>query len=1724
MGNQTLVPSQIQSVESYFLDLKTYIQFKSSLGSTTFMKTAKVNLVETMNDVDLILLESAYRNLSFVADTTYNNYPSSPNSSSTLSPNLGINSSTNQVNSNTSNSNQLNQTALSTSPSQAQSIQQAIQNRSSQQIFKQKVQALRELQQVVVVKIFPKYDLSIRFDLYSKRVKEIKNIIYSRYGPSTNCLPFADLVITDRAAFLFRQYIKYNLYDRLSTRPFLTLIEKKWIAYQLLSAVNEIHSLQIVHGDMKIENVLINSFLWVSLTDFASYKPVYLSKNHPSADFNYYFDISRRRTCYLATERLDPSPNLNRCTSPTSNDDHQSSTMYELKPPDPSDFRPSMDIFSLGCLLAELFMERPLFDFAQLLAYRDRKYDPTQELLSEIHDKNILNMILSMISLNPSDRKTINEYLVEQNDQAFPSYFVYLKSYLSGFINAKLTADEIVIKLKNDLPILLKNFKLNLNNQNTSASMTKSGIVNNNNEQQNDAFFILLSLLLSCIRKIKFADNKLIVVNLMSTFSKFLDDSIVLDRCVPYYLWMLEQKSEAPIVKSHVIYALNDCLSNIYKIDLNNLNIFTVMIFDCLEKLSSGEQSFLIRASIAKTIAQFALTSLRYLDMSFLTRRQAALAQSNITNNNTSNQDLSCSSTNLDQNLDIKLLPNYDTEYEDYQARVKAIVMNLITESSQSNSSNVNAVKETLLRSDISKLCTFFGRQNTSIILLPHLATLLNEKTDWSIRAAFFDALCPILSCVGWESVDIVKSLLEQGLRDSEEFVIYRTLLCLCKMIEVGLFDKQQICHFLSLYVIPLLCHPSLWIRHGAVAYVASICRASKSNKLSNSTSDCGGGSGALNTVDILCSVIPLLNKFLLKNKDMLIQLFDREEILFQCLKKPISRVVLDLISQDGRYDQLLVYLTQRAEIRCLNIFNTQNFLPSYIDCSDSSVQELFEKLCNCGLVEEDEDKLLQMKDFLEKTRISRLSSSLYNNNNNNNNNQIMTSGDLMSASNTSMNKDGGYINIMKERFQRVQCVYLKNRPNFVPVVSQQQQQQNQTPISQSPILDQSNRRGEMSTEERLVAQLQQQQFMLRNNNYNNRANSLKFYSDCTLEVEKYLSRSKMIYDKDCSNQYRALKFRETINSSFSASNSICLLSSMNKWKPKGHLVLNSNEHTREINKISRNFDSSFFSTCSSMESCVKIWSTESLFDAKSGFYKSIFTFDRQNNNQNNAPSSTNSSDNVAQQPTSVLNSYSMEGLFRPCCTAFYNKNSLAILCEDYRFYAIDFDANRNNYRLLSNEKLFKQNQCKNLICSCNPSYNLASYPKTVFYYTNKLQQQLSGLKQRQQQIISSSCVCNLNYPIEMIHIDDQNPMLYAMNTNLIDYFYGARSSSNVRGLFAYSTSYGDLSCVDMRSLGKAFDVKRDLKQGYITTMCTDPWNTWLACGTSTGQVEVYDFRFMLPVQTFEHRSRTSVVKLANHPRLNSRLVATYQANNEIAVWNMENNTNSNNQPGKSSNKPDLVFWGVQNVPPLCQNRISNHYISGLVAVGSSGDDYSTNGLLCASTDMKIRYIDLNESNSYRDSYIVSSAFNFQQNGNVVAGGGGSAAAGATSASTSATSAQASCLNSNKNSEFASSSIMGQSVSFETRQIEGTRVLLELDSNSNNNAGNASNSSSSSGGSYSMPALTHQSYFTHHQDAITDLLVCYNSNKSSSSVSVSSKNQQPLFITSSRDGCLKIWK
>lgn len=254
---------------------------------------------------------------------------------------------------------------------------------------------------LVLVKVYFKRGDSIGLRDHERRLARIRDIFSKLDHP--HVWPFQFWLETDKAAYLLRQYFFNNLHDRLSTRPFLSLVEKKWLSFQLLYAVKQSHEHGVCHGDIKCENVLVTSWNWLYLADFASFKPTYIPYDDPS-DFSFFFDTGGRRRCYVAPERFY---------------EHGGETQVAQD----ANLKPSMDIFSVGCVIAELFLEgQPLFELSQLLAYRRGQFDPTQHL-EKIPDSGIRKMILHMIQLDPESRCSAESYLQNYAGVVFPSYF-----------------------------------------------------------------------------------------------------------------------------------------------------------------------------------------------------------------------------------------------------------------------------------------------------------------------------------------------------------------------------------------------------------------------------------------------------------------------------------------------------------------------------------------------------------------------------------------------------------------------------------------------------------------------------------------------------------------------------------------------------------------------------------------------------------------------------------------------------------------------------------------------------------------------------------------------------------------------------------------------------------------------------------------------------------------------------------------------------------------------------------------------------------------------------------------------------------------------------------------------------------------------------------------------------------------------------------------------------
>ena len=101
----------------------------------------------------------------------------------------------------------------------------------------------------------------------------------------------------------------------------------------------------------------------------------------------------------------------------------------------PSGLLPTMDIFSLGCVIAELFLEGgQIFTLHQLISYRNGEYSP-DKTIDIIENKNVVKLIKSMIALDPEDRYSATSYVKDMHDfgPIFPAYFPFLYDFLKMF-------------------------------------------------------------------------------------------------------------------------------------------------------------------------------------------------------------------------------------------------------------------------------------------------------------------------------------------------------------------------------------------------------------------------------------------------------------------------------------------------------------------------------------------------------------------------------------------------------------------------------------------------------------------------------------------------------------------------------------------------------------------------------------------------------------------------------------------------------------------------------------------------------------------------------------------------------------------------------------------------------------------------------------------------------------------------------------------------------------------------------------------------------------------------------------------------------------------------------------------------------------------------------------------------------------------------------------------
>lgn len=227
---------------------------------------------------------------------------------------------------------------------------------------------------------------------------------------------------------------------------------------------------------------------------------------------------------------------------------------------------PEMDIFSAGyespigidrkiyyfflstsfsCALLELWSEGTApFEFSQLLAYRAGETEMVKRHMEQLENDNLRDLISSMISLNPAERKSADVYLDEERGRLFPEYFyTFLQSYMQMFSSLQiLPPDDKIMRLSSDIKQIIDIF--------TPKPNADDEKLDERSISDDDGLIIITAVVTSCIRGLKYCMTKLRCLEILQQLSMYTTSETVLDRILPYIVscdWRYQSAVQRPI-------------------------------------------------------------------------------------------------------------------------------------------------------------------------------------------------------------------------------------------------------------------------------------------------------------------------------------------------------------------------------------------------------------------------------------------------------------------------------------------------------------------------------------------------------------------------------------------------------------------------------------------------------------------------------------------------------------------------------------------------------------------------------------------------------------------------------------------------------------------------------------------------------------------------------------------------------------------------------------------------------------------------------------------------------------------------------------------------------------------------------------------------------------------------------------------------------------------------
>ena len=691
----------------------------------------------------------------------------------------------------------------------------------------------------LIIKVFLKHEYNDEDrQLHKKEVEIIESLQNKLFLINNfNIAPIIKLIDDYKLGIIFRQYIKYNLSERIYLMPNLSYIEKVWITFQLLVAVNNLSSLNLVHGDLKPGNILLTSNLSVYLSDFATYKKAYIYIDD-IASYTYYYGSNNsadKGGCYLAPERL--------IERGEKKDDNKSE---------------SMDVFSLGVIIAELFIEKNLFNFSSLLNYKKGNNDliDVDKILLEIENEKIRKLIYDMIKIEPKERINISNALNYFTNEICP---ISMKGYIFQF-NAMINSSifwkpdlyvghmyrywvqiwKCLFGIDSEPEPLFQHLNLEIANkillndpfEKTSRSVFKnnekgelfvdgfklnfypkngkiiSELFENKNifkENENEkCVFIIIDYLLQAMEYSKYDSSKLLAMEMVRNLSRRIDDISKLKLIIPYYITKLkEQNYLVKISALNFVFEIFDSINyNDLILPVTEYNYFHLYVIPFLLYFSQNNE-----LDYFNNIEKIIDIEKKFLDVTLKSRIMKLKEKDNEKNKNNKNINK--------KYLYTEVFSDYDNYLEEFKSPIFKKVMDII-----GKKNDIDLLIVIIRKLPI--LLELFGKSKVDAFNSFIISNL--NKTNWLLQKELLVRITEMLNTLGKKSVAnyIIPCLDWYLTNNSEELKLIELIKSINNFLEMNYLSPVEVATFFN-KLANFILHPNIIIRNNLILLLKNI-------------------------------------------------------------------------------------------------------------------------------------------------------------------------------------------------------------------------------------------------------------------------------------------------------------------------------------------------------------------------------------------------------------------------------------------------------------------------------------------------------------------------------------------------------------------------------------------------------------------------------------------------------------------------------------------------------------------------------------------------------------------------------------------------------------------------------------------------------------------------------------------------------------------------------------